>query len=822
MTDYALDRRTFQELEEEMKQLAGAYTPQWRYEMDHPDMGSVVAAIFGEQSAENIRRYNELPERYEEELVNMVALKPRQAQPAEAVVVIKTVPEGIREADIPKGSRFFGQSAEKEAPVVFENIHDLHVTNARITEILGISGARGQMREYGALHDAVFPMDLFDTKGGVYENELRIFHSYLFSEEGRELVLDIGDETAAEKLCDHTYCGMFWQMEEGLREIFPKKKGTKVYLPGAEGAKELVIRGRQTVRETLFLPRLSFSTDTYRGAPEFISDGARELKGEELAVFGEDISLYGQCYIGFRKELIHSKVKVRIEAELSYKEREFYHVLPKEDELKMIKRAPDPVFEGETAHVYVTQTDFSYYNGKGFRNLDCHVDSGIFSGEQTKEKFVLEFQCPEDMEMLELGGFKGYALKLQVAGADHCYMRPAVHHCPVLKKLQIFYTFEGSILPEKVVGRRGHTEQDLTSYVAERCMLPALTAFPYSGECVYFGFQRKPEGGPVSLYLVLPNQVNHQKRELTFSYSGEDGFVPLRVMDSTKNLTVSGIFAFFPPEDMCETEVEGKRAYWFRIEASGEEELSGVKIQNIYVNGVRVRNTDHGVCDGVIGNVEAMAIDRLGLRLPAVESVYNPLEASGGTDTEGRERLSLRSSVFLGTAGRLVTVQDYVRTAEMFAENIAQVRGKMQNSRIVLAVLMKDYQNGKDSLRRIEEPLKEYLRGPVEVVIREPVFAKVCVKLWTEAADMNAALEEKADLLWYIKEMFQSPVIGQVPEEEQFVMQLRARMEKLRLICYQLTASYRTGDQEYRKEWKDLTQEPFVLCVNGRHEVVIV
>lgn len=87
---------------------------------------------------------------------------------------------------------------------------------------------------------------------------------------------------------------------------------------------------------------------------------------------------------------------------------------------------------------------------------------------------------------------------------------------------------------------------------------------------------------------------------------------------------------------------------------------------------------------------------------------------------------------------------------------------------------------------------------------------------------MNAALEEKADLLWYIKEMFQSPVIGQVPEEEQFVMQLRARMEKLRLICYQLTASYRTGDQEYRKEWRDLTQEPFVLCVNGRHEVVIV
>lgn len=822
MTEYSLDRRTFQELQDEMKQLAGAYTPQWRYEMDHPDMGSVIAAIFGEQSAENVRRYNELPERYEEELVNIVSLKPGQAQPAEAVVVIKAVPEGIREADIPKGSRFYGQSAEKEEPVVFENIHDLHVTNAKITEILGVSGAKGQIREYGALHDAIFPMYLFDTEGGVYENELRIFHSYLFSEEGRELVLDVGDENVAEKLCDHTYCGLFWQMKEGLRETFPKKNGRKVCLFGAEGAKELVIRSRQTVRETLFLSCLSFSTDTYREAPKFISDGVRELKGEELAVFGEDISLYGQCYIGLREELIHSKVNVRIEAELSYKKREFYHVLPKEDELKMIKRAPKAVFEGETAHVYVTRTDFSYYNGRGFRNLNCHSDSGIFAGEQTKRKVVLEFQCPEDMEMLELGGWKGYAIKLQVAGADHCYMRPAVHHCPVLKKLQVFYTFEGSILPEKVVGRRGRTERDLTSYVRERRLLPALTAFPYSGESMYFGFQRKPEGGPVSLYLVLPNQVNYQKRELTFSYSGEDGFAPLRVMDSTKNLTVSGIFAFFPPEDMCETEVEGKHAYWFRIEASVEEELSGVKVQNIYVNGVRVRNTDNGVCDGVIGNVEAMAIDRLGLKLPVAESVYNPLEASGGTDTEGKERLSTRSSVFLGTAGRLVTVQDYVRTAEMFAENIAQVRGKVQNSQMVLAVLMKDYQNGKDSLRRIEEPLKEYLRGPVEVEIREPVFAKVCVKLWTEAADMNAALEEQADLMWYIKEIFRSPVIGQVPEEEQLVMQLRSRMEKLHLICYQITASYRTGEKEYIKELKDLTQEPFVLCVNGRHEIVIV
>lgn len=822
MAEYPLDKRTFSELQEEIKRLAGAYTPQWRYGMENPDMGSVIAAIFAEQSAENIQRYNELLERYEDELMNMVSLEPGKAQPAEAVVVIKAVPEGIREADVPRGSRFYGKHEGKETPVVFENIHDLHVTNAKITEILAVSGMKGQVREYGAFQDLTFPMYLFDTAGSAYENELHVFHSYLFSEEGREIVLDTGDADAAEKLCDDTYCRMFWKMGPRIKETFPQQDGRKIRLTGAEGAKALLIQSRETIRETLFLPDLVFSTGTYDGVLQFVSDGVRELKGEELAVFGEDISMYGQCFLGLQEELVHSGVKVRIEAEFTYRKREFFNILPKEEELKMIKRAPKEIFEGETAQVYVTETDFSYYNGRGFRSLDCNTPGGIFAGETDFGKMILEFECPEDMEMLELGGWKGYALKLQVMRADNCYMRPAVHHCPVLKNLKVSYTFDGAILPEKVIRRHGKTEEDFTSYVKEHRPLPALAAFPYRGESMYFGFQRKPEGGPVSLYLVLPNQVNYQRIELTFSYSGEEGFAPLRVMDSTKNLTMSGIFAFFPPEDMCETEVEGKRAYWLRIEASGEETLPEVKIQNLYMNGVRVRNTDGGICDGVIGNVEAMAIDRLGLKLLAVEAVYNPLEASGGTDEEGKERLSLRSSVFLGTAGRLVTVQDYVRTAEMFAENIAQVEGRVQNSQMVLAVLMKDYENGKDSFRRIQEPLRQYLKGPAQVVIREPVFVKVSVKLWVEAVDVNAALEEKADLLWYIRESLSSPRIGQVLEEEPFVMQLRSRMTKLRLLCHQITVSYRDGEKENVKELKDIMREPFVLCVNGHHEIVIM
>ncbi len=948
MEQNQLDKRKLADIPRELKSLAGACIPQWHYSAEQPDTGSVIANIYAEQTAENIRAYNGLLARYEEELTGIVSLTPERAQPAEGVVVLKVSEDGIREADVAKGSLFYGTSEEKETPVVFVSVHDVHVTNAEITEILAISEKEGKVKDYGSLDRLRCPLDLFDAKGGEpYKNELVIFHPYLFGKEGREIDMDVGDVGLMGMLCDPGHYEMACLTEGGEQKVHPKKRLGKIRFAGTDGAYAVVIRRKLPVRREVFFPRLEFCTGICKDSPQFLTDGSRELDGDRLAVFGEEIALYAQCYIGLKEELIHGGVKVRIEADLEYGRKEHHVSLPKEEELKLIKRAPRPGTELRAAEVYISETGFSYYNGTGFRSIRCGADGSIFSGEHTKGRITLEFVCPADMEQLELGGWKGYALCLQVVRAENCYLRPGIHHYPIFSNLEVSYDLSGEvIIPESVRRRQGNRETDLTSDVREKRPFPAFAAFCHQGEAMLFGFGRKPGRGSLSLYLVVEGNTKDSEKELRFSYSDGEKFCPLRVMDSTKNLTASGLWRFFVPEDMEEQEIEGKRAFWIRAEAAGEEDLHGPSVRGIYLNGVQVCNTERSApreyfletpqdlmsfpvyggqllgvrvwvneidrltsrqmrqmlqrqrgkveaeyssqgtvtafyvlweevpdflnssaddrhyvlnrqekrisfgdgtcgkaprnlsgpafkvetesCDGALGNVWAMAISQPGIPLADIGAVYNPLEASGGSDMEGKERVRLKSSMILETAGRLVTEEDYLNEARSFSEMIAQVKCRIRDQQLMVCILMKDFMAGGASFGRIQEPLERHLsrqgqeNGFGEVKVCEPVPVKVNIRLWAEAEDLHQALEEKAALLSYIKQLFQIPVLGRIPEEGKILVMIRSRMRVLRPVCHHVVVSYRKEGREYIQELADLKREPFLLCVGGDHEIIVL
>ena len=76
MEQNQLDKRKLADIQRELKSLAGACIPQWHYSAEQPDTGSVIANIYAEQTAENIRAYNGLLARYEEELTGIVSLTP--------------------------------------------------------------------------------------------------------------------------------------------------------------------------------------------------------------------------------------------------------------------------------------------------------------------------------------------------------------------------------------------------------------------------------------------------------------------------------------------------------------------------------------------------------------------------------------------------------------------------------------------------------------------------------------------------------------------------------------------------------------------------
>ena len=143
--ELTLDRRTQADLCRRVEELAASYTPEWRFDRRDPDVGSTLALIFADQMEGNIRRMNQLPEKYHTEFVNLLGLGLKPAYPASGIAVVDVMRGTVPGVELPRGTRLMAEG-EDGTPVLFETMGDVYLTNARMTDVLSISGTEGRIR----------------------------------------------------------------------------------------------------------------------------------------------------------------------------------------------------------------------------------------------------------------------------------------------------------------------------------------------------------------------------------------------------------------------------------------------------------------------------------------------------------------------------------------------------------------------------------------------------------------------------------------------------------------------------------------------------
>ena len=83
MNQPVMDPRTKESLMEQLKLLAQAYTPAWRYEQGDPsDPGAAIVSLFGELFSQTIDRFNQLPGKYYTEFLNLLGVQSPSLNPA--------------------------------------------------------------------------------------------------------------------------------------------------------------------------------------------------------------------------------------------------------------------------------------------------------------------------------------------------------------------------------------------------------------------------------------------------------------------------------------------------------------------------------------------------------------------------------------------------------------------------------------------------------------------------------------------------------------------------------------------------------------------
>lgn len=629
--ELTLDPRTQETLCDRMEELAASYTPEWRLDRRDPDIGSTLALIFAGQMADNIRRLNQLPEKYHTEFANLLGLTLKPAYPASGVVVAELMRGTVPGVALPRGTRLMADGADGD-PVLFETMGDVYLTNARITDVLSLSGTQGRVLPLlggpkppvlapqapeteedeplpqEGLPVSPSPFALFDyEEPGREQNALLLYHRTLFGggspvpillavtdPEGASLAGELTDPARWRwSYYDGTALRPFGTVEAQDGFILLRRDGDAAPVTLVGVSYHLVcLEALEPIRASLTVGDIRIASVGEPAAPELIVHEGEALDADECLPFGETVSVFDECYLCDDQVFSQQGAEITLSLHLETRKK-LLRLTPQQEseELKIIKRKPRAV-QYNTAYTAPERIALEYFNGQAWRRLSCSAEwSALFDGTRTGA-YEITFRCPEDWAAVPVNGYTGRSLRLRVTQADNCYLLPCEHTMPLLRDVRLSYRYTGPWKqPQQVRTVRGCVTENPTRALLSGETAAVFAPLPYPAASLYLGFDRPLEGAPISLLFDVQETVHFRTDPVQYEYSTRSGFRPMKVIDRTENFSGSGTVLFMPPADFAPMEVEGVRRWWLRLRGS-EEAVHGYHplIRSIQLNAVDIRN----------------------------------------------------------------------------------------------------------------------------------------------------------------------------------------------------------------------------------------
>lgn len=645
----AFKPQSAEDIENRIEQLRKSYTPEWRFDRDNPDAGSVIAQIYARQMEENNRLMSQMPERYHMEFVNMLDSTLRPAQPAASMVIFNMDGGTVSGTQIPKGTRLSAESDESDSGfVVFETERSLYVTDARIRAAFQTDAERGTLSpvygdfyipdivsgEMDAIPDegellqedvllssvsqeeeeesfsAVKPFTLFGQKDTIGRSVFSIYEDRLFDGAGEPIYIRLIGAAGLIERIESGSVVFKYLSNEGFREFdkvtLLEDKMTFMLLKNEQGRKTgigekkysvIILESQEIMTDSLEIEGISISAGGDSKSPDYVGDGTIELDGKKFNPFSDEIAVYNECYIGHAPCFSKAGAKVTLTFKVSFHEN-LIRLTPEEEEaeLSIIKIKPKKTPFDTPVSVKVEEIIIEYYNGIGWKKLECDTEYTSMFESLSEGDYKLSFICPSDWADSENGPYSGKCLRLRVTRATNCYMRPSIHNYPTIENLKISYSYEGKFVsPKRIEAIAGTKKRDLSDNLTSDKPYTVLSGIEYHEDALYIGLDRKLTDGPVSIYFQLSEGNNQNGVKVRLEYMGPNGFTEMRVTDLTEDFTRSGTLMFMPPTDMTEAVFEGNKLYFIRLvrtnaQTDEAEDVFLPRIVKLCLNAVTVIN----------------------------------------------------------------------------------------------------------------------------------------------------------------------------------------------------------------------------------------
>ncbi len=642
-----IDNRDTRDIENKIEELARRYTPEWNFERDDADIGSAIARLFAIQMKENIDHVNAIPDRYHAEFINMLDISLKPVKAAASMVNFRLVEDTIAGTNIRKGTRLLSDSVDDNGnAVLFETDRDIYITNSRVTDMFMTDREEGSIvpllgrfvppsitegyenvpdeDETGAVaapeeeeeepdnayvYRTVRPFVLFSEQGNIAKSILIFYHESIFDITDEPIYIKLsGNKELVQAIADKKYVFKYYNGSDFVEFDSTKLLDDEVFEVIKSGECKKVTNGRreyavvilealEKVTELQELERIGLSSQGRKRPAEFVNDGTTELDRDSFAPFSDTLSVYNECYIGQNLYFSKAGARVTMSFHVEYKQRGLYLTKQEiEAELKIIKKKPKVIPSEIPAAAFADEIMLEYYNGTGWKRLKCLTENTTMFAHEEAGDYEISFICPSDWAQNDTGAFSGRSVRMRLIKADNCYLRPCIHHYPIMSKLRIEYSYEDRFVePSRLMCIAGTQRRDITDKMKQHKGFVAISGGNYSEDALYLGFDRRIEGGPVSIYFELEDIINQNTLKCYYEYSTISGFKRMKIVDYTRDFSRSGIVMFIPAADMQEVTLEGKKRFWIRIirrniQSDSESSLFLPKIRRIMLNVVGVSN----------------------------------------------------------------------------------------------------------------------------------------------------------------------------------------------------------------------------------------
>lgn len=633
-----IDMRDAAVIESQIADLAEQYETGWIPDYENADIGTAIARIYAKGIEENIGRVNRILDRYHTEFVNMYDISLLAAKPSSAIVVMQMVSDTLPGTPVPKGTQLIAQTGEE--PYVFETDHSLYVSSSRLVNAFLSDGAKGSVipvmgRFIGAalpgekpapqldetdmdevdlssyedtseiVIEEMQPFSLFGDARGIEKNAVVFTHSTVFDTGRDDIFVRIeGNPELVNEIDKGIFEFWYHNEKEGLCRmdrtyLLPDGETFVLNKDQDAGFHNLVLLAKNPVEASKKVQRISFSSKGEAINAETVSSGATDFDVEKFAPFTDTLSLYSECYICHDRYFGKAGAHVRITFDLLFDEHRISLTEQEEQEnLKIIKRRPTSAQEEVYTDCYTQEIAVEYFNGIGWKKLTLSEDPRMMFYEAKAKQVDLEFICPDDWEETTNGSYDGRAIRITLLKADNCYMRPAVHHYPIIKGLKISYSYEKTYVDADSAKIYFDTKAfSITDRLKDEKGYTLFRKSIYDEDALYLGFSRNIDNGPASILFQLEDGVRFTGLKCHFEYLGYDGWRSLKVLDYTQDFTHSGVVMFMPPSDMKRQELVGSPCYWLRVlrvkkNIGDKSALQLPRVENIVLNAVQVSNIE--------------------------------------------------------------------------------------------------------------------------------------------------------------------------------------------------------------------------------------